>query len=176
MLFKRLREELEHEIRIGRKKRIFEPNEEIRLKATTVKEVVRHLEHHDLYGIDEDLNGRLFETFLSSTMRGPELGQFFTPRSIVEFMSDLVDLQVSLQHVDLIGDLCCGTGGFLIEAMASLAEKATVFGSFYIPSNVKFAKLLHCSPPFTIVLSVGLMIIHTLKNPSSSLLNQYLPV
>lgn len=135
MLFKRLREELEHEIRIGRKKRIFEPNEEIKLKATTMKEVVRHLEHHDLYGIDEDLNGRLFETFLSSTMRGPELGQFFTPRSVVEFMSDLVDLQVSLQHVDLVGDLCCGTGGFLIEAMAKMAEKvnkpplATVLGS-----------------------------------------------
>ncbi len=135
MLFKRLREELEHEIRIGRKKRIFEPDEEIRLKATTVKEVVRHLEHHDLYGIDEDLNGRLFETFLSSTMRGPELGQFFTPRSVVEFMSDLVDLQVSLQYVDSVIDLCCGTGGFLIEAMAKMAEKvnrpplATVLGS-----------------------------------------------
>lgn len=104
-------------------KAYFEPNEEIKLKATTVKEVVRHLEHHDLYGIDEDLNGRLFETFLSSTMRGPELGQFFTPRSVVDFMTELADPRVSLEHTDSVIDLCCGTGGFLIEAMAKMAEK-----------------------------------------------------
>jgi len=44
---------------------------------------VRRLEHTFLFGIDVDLNGRLFETFLSATMRGKDLGQFFTPRSIV---------------------------------------------------------------------------------------------
>ncbi|MEM2122634.1 MAG: N-6 DNA methylase [Candidatus Bathyarchaeia archaeon] len=123
ILFRRLRDELEYEIIDKKKKRIFERDEEIRLTPITVKEVVRLLEHYDLFGIDEDLNGRLFETFLSATMRGPELGQFFTPRSIVEFMTDMADIQVTKEHVDVVLDACCGTGGFLIEAMAKMAEK-----------------------------------------------------
>lgn len=123
MLFRRLRESLEYEIIQKRKKRIFDTDEELRLKPTTVKEVVKYLEHYDLFGIDVDLNGRMFETFLSATMRGPGLGQFFTPRSVVDFMTALVDLRVTAEYVDSVLDLCCGTGGFLIEAMAQMTEK-----------------------------------------------------
>jgi type I restriction enzyme M protein len=124
MLFRRLRESLEYEIQQKRKKRIFDADEELKLKPSTVKEVVKYLEHYDLFGIDVDLNGRMFETFLSATMRGPGLGQFFTPRSVVDFMTALVDLRVTSENVDSVLDLCCGTGGFLIEAMAQMTEKA----------------------------------------------------
>jgi len=122
-MFRQLRDTLELEIIQKHKKRIFEANEEIRLKPETIKTVVRNLEHLDLYGIDDDLNGRLFETFLSATMRGKELGQFFTPRTVVEFMSELADLKVGEDHTDLVIDACCGTGGFLIESMAKMTEK-----------------------------------------------------
>ena len=83
------------------------------------------LEHHDLIQIDEDLNGRLFQTFLSATMRGKQLGQFFTPRTVVDFMCDLADLRLSKDppYAPLILDACCGTGGFLIEAMAKLTRQ-----------------------------------------------------
>ena len=46
------------------------------MKPSTILEVVRQLEHFDLHGIDEDLNGRMFETFLNATVRGKELGSF----------------------------------------------------------------------------------------------------
>lgn len=124
MLFRRLREDLEHEILLHRKKRIFDKGEDLELKPATVKEVVKHLEHYDLYGIDEDLNGRMFETFLGATMRGQALGQFFTPRSVVDFMTQLADIEVRANHVDTVIDLCCGTGGFLIEAMAIMSGEA----------------------------------------------------
>jgi len=65
----------------------------------------------ELLGIDEDLNGRMFEAFLSATIRGKELGQFFTPRTVVEFMVDLAELKVGRDHIDRILDLCCGSGG-----------------------------------------------------------------
>ena len=123
ILFSQIRDELELEILRGRKKRMFDKDERIDLKPSTAKEVVRLVEHYDLFGIDEDLNGRLFETFLSATMRGKELGQFFTPRSVVSFMTLLADPQVAEDKVDNIIDACCGTGGFLIEAMAQMAEK-----------------------------------------------------
>jgi type I restriction enzyme M protein len=69
------------------------------------------------------LNGRLFETFLNATMRGRELGQFFTPRSVVKMMTQLGDLRVTRGHEDRIVDGCCGSGGFLIEALTVLRNK-----------------------------------------------------
>jgi len=123
ILFKNLRNKLEREITARRKKRIFEPEEHIKLRPSTIKEVIKLLEHYDLFGIDEDLNGRLFETFLSAIIRGRELGQFFTPRSVVKFMTKLADLKVDKQHVDRVLDACCGTAGFLIEAMADMSTK-----------------------------------------------------
>jgi type I restriction enzyme M protein len=123
ILFSRLRDDIERSIELREKKRLFEPNESIRLRPNTTKELVRRLEHFDMYGIDEDLNGRLFETFLSATMRGRELGQFFTPRSIVKMMTRLADLRADSERQDKVIDGCCGSGGFLIEALAVMREK-----------------------------------------------------
>jgi type I restriction enzyme M protein len=116
--FQDLLKSLEQEIAQGSKKRIYDQNEHIRIKPETVKTVVKLLERLDLFSIDEDLNGRLFETFLNSTMRGKALGQYFTPRSVVKLTTQLADVSASLKHVDTIIDPCCGSGGFLIEAMA----------------------------------------------------------
>jgi len=122
-LFVRLRDEIEKDIQLRKKKRIFNKDEHIGLRPDTVTDVVRRLQHIDLFGIDEDLNGRLFETFLNATMRGRELGQFFTPRSVVKMMTQLGDLRVTRGHEDRIVDGCCGSGGFLIEALTVLRNK-----------------------------------------------------
>jgi len=105
------------------KKRIFEDDEKINLQSATIKEVVKLLENKDFYGIDEDLNGRMFETFLSSTVRGKDLGQFFTPRSVVKFMVKLSNINVSKDKIDTVFDGCSGSGGFLIDAMADIVNK-----------------------------------------------------
>lgn len=123
ILFHQLRDKLEEEISEKKKKRIFEENENLNLKPSTTKEVVKLIEHLDLYGIDEDLNGRMFETFLSATVRGKDLGQFFTPRGVVKFIVKLADIKVSTKKIDYIIDIFCGSGGFLIEAMADMAAK-----------------------------------------------------
>ena len=123
ILFLRLRDEIERQISLEQKKRIFAPDERIRLNPDTVKDIVGRLEHYDLFGIDEDLNGRLFETYLSATMRGRELGQYFTPRSVVEMMTSIADPQVSRTHLDTVLDGCCGSGGFLIEALTAMRNK-----------------------------------------------------
>lgn len=121
--FQQLVEALEKEVVAGSKKRIFDKGEHLRLQPDTAKAVVKILESQDLFGIDEDLNGRLFETFLTSTMRGRGLGQFFTPRSIVKLMVGLAGLQVTRNRVDSVIDPCCGTGGFLIEALAVMSHQ-----------------------------------------------------
>lgn len=118
--FKALMKSLEIEIKKRRKKPLFDSNEQIELKAGTIKQIVKDLEKNDLYGIDEDLNGRLFETFLNATMRGNDLGQYFTPRSIVKLGVSLANIQVSEKHIDKVLDGSCGTGGYLIEAFAQM--------------------------------------------------------
>ncbi len=123
ILFQRLRDEIEHEIQLKRKKRSFSRDERINLKPETIKSVVRKLEKWDLFGIDEDLNGRLFETFLSATMRGEGLGQYFTPRSIVKMMTLISGIKVNARQQSKVLDACCGSGGFLIESLAVMRNQ-----------------------------------------------------
>lgn len=123
VLFHHLVDTLREAVRKGDKKPIFGDNEHINLHSGTIKQVVGKLESLDMYGIDEDLNGRLFETFLSATMRGQALGQYFTPRSIVKLMERLAAPVANRDKVDRVIDGCCGTGGFLIEVLADMLSQ-----------------------------------------------------
>jgi len=125
LLFRRLVQNLEADILGRRRKRIFEANEHLHLSPGTAKHVVKELEHFYLFGIDEDLNGRMFEAFLAATMRGQALGQYFTPRSIVKLMTRLADLKAGRgEHgIERVLDACCGTGGFLIEALTEMRRQ-----------------------------------------------------
>lgn len=127
-LFDSIQSHLENEYNLGRKKRIFLRNEKIELRPSTTREVVRLLENHDLHGIDEDLNGRMFETFLNATVRGKELGQFFTPRPVVKYMTKSAQLKLTGRDIPRVFDACCGSGGFLIEALAELSFVITNSG------------------------------------------------
>jgi type I restriction enzyme M protein len=121
--FKELMAHLEDDIYKRKKKQLFDRDEGINLRPTTIKGVVKKLQGYDLFGIDEDLNGRLFETFLNATMRGSSLGQYFTPRSIVLLGTLLADLTINEKHIDKVLDASCGTGGFLIEALTIMRNK-----------------------------------------------------
>lgn len=118
ILFKDLRDELEAEIARG-KKRILSREEEFKLSAATCKELVARFESINLSSIDEDLNGRMFEVFLNAAIRGPALGQYFTPRPLVDFMTRMaLHGRSEWSCPPVVIDACCGTAGFLIEAMA----------------------------------------------------------
>lgn len=122
-LFKNLLEELEKEINDKHKKRIFDVGEKINLSPETIIKIVKALEHIDVYAMEEDVNGRLFESFLDATARGKDIGQFFTPREIVSLMVDLADIHISKSYVPKVLDACCGSGGFLIASMAKMMEE-----------------------------------------------------
>ncbi|HUU38990.1 MAG TPA: N-6 DNA methylase [Candidatus Desulfaltia sp.] len=125
LLFRQLVESLEQEIESRQRKRIFESDEKLNISPGTVRRVVKELENYYLFGIDEDLNGRMFEAFLAATMRGKELGQYFTPRSIVKLMTKLANLKAQRgpNGIEKLIDACCGTGGFLIEALTEMRRQ-----------------------------------------------------
>lgn len=89
---------------------IFDEDEEINLKAATGREIVKQLERYNLSDTSEDIKGIAFERFLGRTFRG-EIGQFFTPRTIVEFMIRMIEPKEG----DIICDPASGSGGFLIR-------------------------------------------------------------
>ncbi|HEY9156417.1 N-6 DNA methylase [Candidatus Binatus sp.] len=97
---------------------IFEDDEEIRLRPATGREIVKLLERYNLSDTSEDIKGIAFERFLGRTFRG-EIGQFFTPRTIVEFMVRMVEPKEG----DIICDPASGSGGFLIRFFEIVREQ-----------------------------------------------------
>src|SRR6185369_9641148 len=84
----------------------------------TGKEIVRLLERYNLSDTSEDIKGIAFERFLGRTFRG-EIGQFFTPRTIVEFMVRMMEPKEG----DIICDPASGSGGFLIRFFEIVREQ-----------------------------------------------------
>ena len=97
---------------------LFDPNDSIKIKQTSFEAIVKELQKYNLSTTSDDVKGIAFEKFLGKTFRG-ELGQFFTPRTIVDFMVELLDPQEG----EIICDPCCGSGGFLIKAFEYVREK-----------------------------------------------------
>ena len=97
---------------------LFEPNDTIRIKEASFEAIVEELQVYNLFRTAEDVKGIAFEKFLGRTFRG-ELGQFFTPRTIVDFMVELLDPAEG----EVICDPCCGSGGFLIKAFEYVRDK-----------------------------------------------------
>jgi type I restriction enzyme M protein len=104
VLFEKTKEDFE-------KDELFEANEEIKIRENSFEQIVKELERYNLSDTGDDVKGIAFEQFLGKTFRG-ELGQFFTPRTIVDFMVEILDPKEG----NLICDPCCGSGGFLIKA------------------------------------------------------------
>ena len=100
------------------KDNLFESTDTIKIKEASFEAIVKELEVYNLSRTADDVKGIAFEKFLGKTFRG-ELGQFFTPRTIVDFMVELLDPEEG----EIICDPCCGSGGFLIKAFEYVREK-----------------------------------------------------
>lgn len=97
---------------------LFEDNDEIKIRENSFVQILEKLENYNLSDTQDDVKGIAFEQFLGTTFRG-ELGQFFTPRTIVDFMTEILDPQEG----EVICDPTCGSGGFLIKAFEYVREK-----------------------------------------------------
>lgn len=97
---------------------LFGDDDRVALKPATAREIVRLLERYNLSDTSEDVKGIAFERFLGRTFRG-EIGQFFTPRSIVEFMIRMVEPKEG----EVICDPASGSGGFLIRFFEIVREQ-----------------------------------------------------
>ncbi len=93
--------------------------EDIRLEPKIIYNVVEHLQELAINKIDLDTKGVAFERFMEDFFKG-KMGQFFTPREIINFCVEMINPERS----DLVIDPACGSGGFLLSAMDRVRKYA----------------------------------------------------
>lgn len=99
------------------------PSLELELNDFAIYEVVLELQPYSLIQTSEviegsDVKGRVYEQVVDRTFRGG-LGQYYTPRTIANFMVELLDPDVN----DRVLDPACGTGGFFISTINYIRKK-----------------------------------------------------
>ncbi|MGA2384582.1 MAG: N-6 DNA methylase [Gemmatimonadales bacterium] len=86
---------------------------EIKLSDDASARLVEALAPTRLSGGTEDLKGLAYEELIRNTFEKGDNQQFFTPRTVVEFMVEM--LGEPLSHATMVCDPACGTGGFLLS-------------------------------------------------------------
>lgn len=93
--------------------------EDIKLPPEIVFGVVRNIQGINFSGTDLDSKGVAFERFMEDFFKG-KMGQYFTPREIIDFCIEMMDLK----NTDKIIDTSCGSGGFLLSALNKVRKEA----------------------------------------------------
>lgn len=98
--------------------RVDSENSFLAAKAWEIVDVLKKLNIQSFIR-EHDYLGQLYETFFRYT-GGNTIGQYFTPRHIIEFICDVLEIT----STDKIFDPACGTGGFLIGALNRMVKKS----------------------------------------------------
>jgi type I restriction enzyme M protein len=87
-----------------------------------LRQVINKLNEID-FNNSKDLHlfGQIYETFLSELQSAGTLGEFYTPRAITQFMTEMVNPE----HGETLLDPACGTGGFLTAVIEHLKATAS---------------------------------------------------
>jgi type I restriction enzyme M protein len=94
---------------------VFDGSERIELNERALAFVAGVLSRYSLLSTDTDAKGMAYEAITSSTLKR-ERGQFFTPRNVIRMMVEMLDPRPAGKVLDP----ACGSGGFLVVALAHL--------------------------------------------------------
>lgn len=92
--------------------RIFNRNDEIKLKPRSLAYIVSELQKYSLLNTHIDIKGKAYEELVGANLRG-DRGEFFTPRNVMHMTVEMLLLSAD----ERVLDPACGTGGFLVIAM-----------------------------------------------------------
>ena len=97
---------------------VFDKTEEIKLDDESIVFVVQKLQWISLKNSGRDAVADAFEVFIGTALKG-EHGQFFTPRNVVRFVINFLDVDETQKIIDP----ACGTGGFVVESLRYIWKK-----------------------------------------------------
>ncbi len=100
---------------------VFEGNNNYMKSGTNIRKVLNKLNEIDFNTTkDKHAFGELYETILKELQSAGKSGEFYTPRAITEFVTDMINPQLD----EKILDPACGTGGYLTAAIEHLKKQA----------------------------------------------------
>lgn len=99
---------------------IFEGTKNYMKNGTIIRQVINQLNQIDFNASeDRHIFGDIYENILKDLQSAGDYGEFYTPRAITEFMTEIIDPRLS----EKVLDPACGTGGFLTSAIENIRHK-----------------------------------------------------
>ena len=103
--------------------------------------------------------GSIYESFLKDLQSAGNSGEFYTPRSVTDFMVKVIKPKLGAR----IADFACGTGGFLVSALNELYDESlTSNENKEIYNNTVYGVEKKALPH---ILCVTNMLLHDIDNP-----------
>lgn len=100
---------------------VFEGNNNYMKSGINIRKVLSKLNEIDFNSAkDRHAFGDLYESILKDLQSAGKSGEFYTPRAITQFITDMVNPQLG----ERVLDPACGTGGFLTCAIEHLKKQA----------------------------------------------------
>src|ERR1035437_3876043 len=139
---------------------VFEGNNNYMKSGINIRKVLNKLNEID-FNIAKDRHafGELYESILKDLQSAGKSGEFYTPRAITQFITEMV----SPQPGEIILDPACGTGGFLTCALEMLKQKAnSVEERQELQKNVRGTEY----KPLPYLLATTNLILHDIEVPN----------
>lgn len=113
-----------------------------RLTLVKIMELINELDSDKFK--ESDVNGSIYEYMINSYLNNGKLGQFFTPRKIVNMLIDEIKLFPHLKELETIKiyDPCMGTAGFLQRLGAYFKNQhVKIYGSEIEPDTIMYGMM-----------------------------------
>lgn len=99
---------------------VFEDSFNYMKSGTLLRQVVNKLNAIDFTSSkDRHLFNDLYEQILRDLQSAGNAGEYYTPRAVTRFMTEMTDPQLG----EIVFDPACGTGGFLVDTIEHLRRK-----------------------------------------------------
>jgi type I restriction enzyme M protein len=139
---------------------VFEGNHNYMKSGINIRKVLNKLNELD-FNVAKDRHafGELYENILKELQSAGKSGEFYTPRAITQFITDIINPQIG----EKILDPACGTGGYLTCAIEHLKKKAnTVKERKAIEENIMGWEY----KPLPYLLATTNLILHDIEVPN----------
>ncbi len=151
---------------------IFKGNNNYMKSGQLFRQVVNELNKIDFHtSKDHHVFGQVYESILKELQSAGSSGEFYTPRAVTGFMTEIIDPKLG----EKVLDPACGTGGFLTAAIEHICKS----GVDNITQRQQLQNTVHGFElkPLPYMLAVTNLILHDIEVPDVSyedslLLNQ----
>ena len=140
---------------------IFDGTNNYMKNGTIIRQVLNELNQIDFNNSqDRHVFGDIYETILRDLQNAGNYGEFYTPRAITEFITDMVNPRLG----EKVLDPACGTGGFLTSAIENI-RKQDIKG---VDDLKTLGKTIHGMEfkPLPFMLCVTNLILHDVEVPN----------